>query len=434
MKKIKIALLGIGTVGGGVWEILQTNKEEIFRNSSCEIEVAKILVKNTDKKRDKAIPQNLFTSNYEDIVKDKEIQIIVEVMGGIEEARDYIVRGIKAKKHIVTANKALLATHGEEIIKEAKTAGVELYYEASVAGGIPIIHALKESLAGNKVQQIMGILNGTTNYILTKMTNEKVDFDMVLKEAQEKGYAEADPTADVEGYDAAHKLTILSSLSFGTSVKFHEVYREGISKITPIDIEYAKELGYVIKLLAIGKGTDDSLELRVHPTFIPQTHPLASVNDSFNAVFVKGNAVGDLMFYGRGAGDLPTGSAVVGDIISVIKDINCKNAAAHAIEEKSNRNIKPMGETEGEYYIRLIVNDKPGVLGTIASLFGKNNVSLSSVIQKGEGVPSVSLVFITHFTKEADVQRAIEEIISLEEVAKLANLIRVENGQKRMGA
>ncbi|AKL97167.1 homoserine dehydrogenase Hom [Clostridium aceticum] len=433
MKKIKIALLGAGTVGGGVWEILQTNKDNIIKNCGYDIEVAKILVKDAAKKRKDIVPKDLLTSNYEDIIGDKEIEIIVEVMGGIEPAKDYILKALKSKKHVVTANKALLANHGEEIIKLAKDQGVHLYYEASVAGGIPIVQTLKESLVGNKIQKMMGILNGTTNYILTKMTAEKVDFADALKEAQEMGYAEADPTADVEGYDAAHKLTILSSLAFGTTVKFDEVYREGISKITSIDIDYARELGYVIKLLAIGKEEEGIIEMRVHPTFISKSHPLASVNDSFNAIFVKGNAVGDLMLYGRGAGDLPTGSAVVGDIIAVIKG---KDQPPVQIEETASvdKTIKPMGETESEYYVRLIVKDKPGVLGTIASLFGKHNVSLSSVLQKGEGVPSVSLVFITHCTKEADVQEAVEEIMTMEEVVELANLIRVENGKKRMGA
>ncbi|SNS78418.1 homoserine dehydrogenase [Anaerovirgula multivorans] len=434
MKKVKIALLGIGTVGGGVWEIFQTNKEEISNNCGCQIEVAKILVKDPAKKRDGSIPQHLFTSNFDDIIKDKEIDMVVEVMGGIEPAKQYILTAIGEGKHIVTANKALLANHGDELLEAAKNKGVKLYYEASVAGGIPIIHAIKESLAGNKIQQIMGILNGTTNYILTKMTKDKVDFSEVLKEAQDKGYAEADPTADVEGYDAAHKLTVLASLAFGASVEFQEVYREGISKITPIDIEYAQELGYAIKLLAIGKEKEGVMELRVHPTFIPESHPLASVNDSFNAVFVKGNAVGDLMFYGRGAGDLPTGSAVVGDIIAIVKDIENVKINGYYAHKKLEKKVKPMGHTEGEYYIRLIVKDKPGVLGAIASLFGKNNVSISSVIQKGEGIPEVSLVFITHFTKEENVQAAINEITNFQAVVELANLIRVENGKKRMGA
>ncbi|SDK84545.1 homoserine dehydrogenase [Natronincola ferrireducens] len=429
MKKVKVALLGIGTVGGGVWEILHTNREEILKNCGYEIEVEKILVKDVTKKRNTDIPQHLFTSNIEDILNNKEIEMVVEVMGGIEPAKEYILRSIKEGKHIVTANKALLANHGEEIMKTAREEGVKVYYEASVGGGIPIIHAMKESLGGNKIQEVKGILNGTTNYILTKMTQEKVDFPTVLKEAQDKGYAEADPTADVEGFDAAHKLTILSSLAFGISTKFHEVHREGISKITPIDIEYAKELGYVIKLLAIGKEKEGVIELRVHPTFVPKYHPLASVNDSFNAVFVKGNAVGELMFYGRGAGDLPTGSAVVGDMMAILKAQG--NVAVEVLDNYSvEKIVKPISETEAEYYVRLIVKDKPGVLGKIASLFGESNVSLSSVIQKGEGDPSVSLVFLTHYAKEGNVQEAIKKIIAIEEVVELANLIPVENGQK----
>lgn len=434
MEKVKVALLGIGTVGGGVWEIFQGNRSEILKNSGKEIEIVKILVKNPDKKRNNSIPQHLFTADFEEIIKDKEIDIIVEVMGGIEPARTYIMRGLREGKHVVTANKALLANHGDELMEEARKQGVHLCYEASVAGGVPIIHAIKESLTANKIEKVMGILNGTTNYILTKMTKDKLAYHEVLKEAQELGYAEADPTADVEGYDAAHKLTILSSLAFGTYVDFQQVYREGISKISPVDIEYAQELGYVIKLLAIGKAKEDIMELRVHPTFIPQSHPLASVNDAFNAVFVKGDAVGELMFYGRGAGDLPTGSAVVGDIISIVKNIDRKKSKAYHEEGKQNKKIKPMGETEGEYYLRLIVKDRPGVLGEIASIFGRNNVSISSVIQKGEGIPEVSLVFLTHFTREENIQAALKEIIDSEAVVELANLIRVENGRKRMGA
>lgn len=431
MKKVKIALLGIGTVGGGVWEILKTNKSEIIKNCGYDIEVEKILVRDASKKRDSSIPQEKFTSNFDDILHNEEIEIVVEVMGGIEPAKDYILEAIGEGKHIVTANKALLAQHGVEISQAASAKGVKLYYEASVAGGIPIIHPLKESLGGNKIKKIMGILNGTTNYILTKMTHEKVDFATVLKEAQEMGYAEADPTADIEGFDAAHKLTILSTLAFGTPVKFQDIYREGITKITPMDIEYAKELGYVVKLLAIGKEEEGVIELRVHPTFIAEDHPLASVNDSFNAVFVKGNAVGDLMFYGRGAGDLPTGSAVVGDIMTIIKGRNNQEVAKDGFGYEVSKRVKPMGEIEGEYYLRLIVEDNPGVLGKIANLFGRNNVSLSSVIQKGEGESSVSLVFITHEAKEADIQATLQEIHSIKEVVEVANLIRVENGRER---
>ncbi len=430
MKKVKLALLGLGTVGGGVWEIFQTNKDEIIKNSKQEIEISKILVKDTSKKRDESIPEDLITSDFYEILHDKEIDIVVEVIGGIEPAREYILEAIKAGKHIVTANKALLANHGDEIINEARKYGVDLYYEASVAGGVPIIHAIKESLTANKIQEIVGILNGTTNYILTKMTDDGANYDEVLREAQDLGYAELDPTADVDGYDAAHKLAVLSSLAFGTKVDFQGIYREGISKISPIDMEYADELGYVIKLLAIGKEKGGLMELRVHPTFIPKNHPLAFVNDSFNAVFVKGNAVGDLMFYGRGAGDLPTGSAVVGDIISIVRNMQKDFKDKSLDENQPEKTIQPMGETEVEYYIRLIVKDKPRVLGPIASVFGDNNVSISSVIQKGENVPEVSLVFLTHLTKEVDVQRALKEIVKFESVVEIANIIRVENGKK----
>ena len=306
-------------------------------------------------------------------------------------------------------------------------------YEASVAGGVPIINPLKESLGANKIKKIMGILNGTTNYILTKMTNENVDFHTVLKEAQDMGYAEADPTADVEGFDAAHKLTILSTLAFGTPVKFEDVYREGITKINPLDIEYARELGYVVKLLGIAKEIDGELELRVHPTFIPKNHPLAAVNDSFNAVFVKGNAVGDLMFYGRGAGDLPTASAVISDVMDIIKKRSLKPNLKNGFSYEPTKKAKPMGEIVNEYYIRFMVKDIPGVLGKIATLFGEYNVSLSSVIQKGRSERGVPLVFITHEARESDIQKALQEVNSIKEVIEIGNIIRVENGQERGG-
>ncbi|NLJ78786.1 MAG: homoserine dehydrogenase [Tissierellia bacterium] len=425
MEKVKIGLLGMGTVGSGVWKILKTNRDEIIRNCGYEIEVSKILVKDLGKQRDVDAPDELYTDDFEDILSDDGIDIVVEVMGGIEPAREYILKSMDAGKHVVSANKALIADHGKEIFKKSKSKGVMFLYEASVAGGIPVLSSIRESLAGNRVEEVMGIVNGTTNYILTKMAKEGVDFESVLKEAQDKGYAELDPTADVEGYDAAHKLTILGILSFGTDIELSSVYREGITNIQPIDIEYAKELGYAIKLLAIGKDRGGDIEMRVHPTFIPLEHPLASVGDVFNAVFLKGNAVGDLMFYGRGAGDMPTGSAVVGDIIDIVKNRNNIYYISNSRDEKL---VKPMEETVCKYYIRIMVKDKPGVLGKIASKFGKNNVSLSSVIQKGRKTPTVSLVFITHNSREGNIQEAMEDILSIEEVVEIANLIRVENG------
>ena len=425
MEKIKIGLLGMGTVGSGVWNILKENGDKIFRSCGYEIEIAKILVKDLHKKRNVDAPENLYTDDFNEILNDDEIKIVVEVMGGIEPARDYILKSMDKKKHVVSANKALIASSGKELFERAESKKVMFLYEASVAGGIPILSTIKESLSGNKIEEVMGIVNGTTNYILTKMAKDKVDFQSVLKEAQDKGYAELDPTADVEGYDAAHKLAILGLLSFGTNIDLSNVYREGITKITPVDIEYAKELGYAIKLLAIGKEKDNQIEMRVHPTFIPIDHPLASVGDAFNAVFLKGNAVGDLMFYGKGAGDMPTGSAVVGDIIDIIKN---KDNIFYPFNGENRKIVKPMEETICKYYIRITVKDKPGVLGKIAAEFGKNEVSLSSVIQKGRKTPTVSLVFITHRSKEGNVKNAIDSILSIEQVVEIANLIRVENG------
>jgi homoserine dehydrogenase len=427
MQKVKIGLMGFGTVGSGVWTILQENRDKIIENCGYEIEISKILVRDLSKKRDNGIANEMFTDNPQDIVDDENIKIVIEVMGGIDPAKDFILEAIKRGKHVVTANKALLASHGDMLTKAANEAQVKILYEASVAGGIPIIHAIKESLSANRINSIMGILNGTTNYILTKMTSEKMEFETVLKEAQEKGYAETDPTSDVGGYDAAYKLTILARLAFGIDVKVEDVYREGITNITPIDIEYATELGYVIKLLAIAKETNGEVELKVHPTFIPKEHPLASVGDAFNAVFVKGNAVGELMFYGKGAGDLPTGSAVVGDIISIIREGAHQHSASNEKKEENQNRIKDMGSNQGEYYVRLLIKDYPGVLGKIASLFGKYNVSLSSVIQKGKEEPVVSLVFITHNTIELNVQYALTDIAKLPEVVRVANLIRVES-------
>ena len=319
MEKVKIALLGLGNVGRGVWKILQSNGEEISKRCGYQVEVSKILVRNANKDRGIVVPDEIVTTNIDDVLNDGEIKVVVEVMGGINPAKDYILKAMAKKKHIVTANKMLLATEGDELFHKADEEGVMFNYEASVAGGIPIINSINESLTANKINKLFGIINGTTNFILTKMELEGSDFNTVLKEAQEKGYAEADPTSDIEGFDAQYKLAILSSLAFGTKIDVEKVYREGITKISDVDMEYAKNFHMVIKLLATVKDIDGKLQLRVHPTMIPETHPLANVYDSFNAVFVNGNAVGDLMYYGRGAGELPTGSAVMGDVLEIAK-------------------------------------------------------------------------------------------------------------------
>jgi len=430
MKKVKIALLGLGNVGCGVWTILKENEEEIAKRSGCKVEIAKILVRDRNKPRGVEVPEEIITTDFNDILNDDSIKIVVEVMGGIEPAREYMLQCMGKKKQIVTANKMLIATGGDELFHKADEEGVMFNYEASVAGGIPIIQAINESLTANKIEQLYGIVNGTTNFILSKMELEGSQFDDVLKEAQEKGYAEADPTSDIEGFDAQYKLAILASLAFGSKVAVDKVYREGITKITDLDMDYAKTFGMVIKLLAIVKDTDGKLELRVHPTMIPETHPLANVYDSFNAVFIKGNAVGDLMFYGRGAGSLPTGSAVVADIVSIVRsNIDFDNTNSVVKNNLWNKEIMDVSQVKTKYYIRLTVVDRPGVLGDITAILGKQNVSLRSVIQKGEikNQEKVDLVLVTHTTQEDNVNKSLEEISKLEAVQSVDNLIRIED-------
>lgn len=431
MKKVKIALLGLGNVGRGVWMILNSNKEEIMKRSGYEVEVAKILVRDISKARGVEVPLGLLTTDFNDIINDDEIKIVVEVMGGIEPAREYMLAAMDKKKHIVTANKMLLATGGDELFEKADKEGVMFNYEASVAGGIPIINGINESLTANKVERLYGIVNGTTNYILTKMSFDGLDFDDALKEAQEKGYAEVDPTSDIEGFDSQYKLAILSSLAFGTKIKIEDVYREGITKIESVDIQYAKEFKKVIKLLVIVKDNEGRLELRVHPTMIPENHPLANVYDSFNAVLIKGNAVGDLMFYGRGAGDLPTGSAVVSDVVSILRS-NIENENLNPVVKNNLwvKEISDISEIDSKYYMRLTVEDRPGVLGEISSVVGANNVSLRSVIQKGLDIVNenkVTIVLVTHMTKEGNIKSAIEELYKLDAVYKINNFIRMED-------
>lgn len=429
MKKIKIALLGLGNVGRGVWMILNSNKEEVMKRCGYEVEVAKVLVRNKNKPRPVQLPDEIVTTDFNEILNDDSIKIVVEVMGGMEPAREYMLKCMEKKKHIVTANKMLLATGGDELFQKADEMGIMFQYEASVAGGIPIIKGIDESLTANKIETLYGIVNGTTNYILSKMELEGAAFDEVLKEAQEKGYAEADPTSDIESYDAQYKLAILASLAFGTKIDVANVYREGITKITDVDMKYANEFKMAIKLLAIAKEVDGKVELRVHPTMIPKKHPLANVYDSYNAVFIKGNAVGDLMFYGRGAGDLPTGSAVVSDIISIVRsDVNTENENPVVKNNLWKREIKAMNEVESKYYIRATVLDKPGVLSEITTILGKNNVSLRSVIQKGDEEDGlVTIVLITHKTVEGQLNAAIEEIKELKGVNNIDSIIRIED-------
>ncbi|MGI6038002.1 MAG: homoserine dehydrogenase [Limnochordia bacterium] len=424
-KHVVVGLLGLGTVGTGVVRILQKNGAEIARRLGTEIQIKTVLVRDVAKERGVELPQERLTTDPKSIIEDPEIDIVVEVMGGMEPARTYILQAIAAGKHVVTANKEVLAKAGEEIFAAADQHGVDVYFEASVAGGIPLIKPLKEGLTGNRIKTVMGIINGTTNYILTRMTEEDVSFEEVLAQAQELGYAEADPSSDVDGYDAAYKLTILASLAFDARVPLEKVHLEGIRKITPADIESARQLGYVIKLLAIGKESDAGVEVRVHPTFVPKEHPLASVHGAFNAVFVQGDAVGDLMFYGQGAGELPTGSAVVGDMIDAARNLQSRvNGRVKRIVQ--DKPIVSIGQTVSRYYLRCLVVDQPGVLAKIASCFGENGVSIESVIQKGQGEDPVSLVFVTHEVQDANMKNALDGIAKLPVVREICNVIRVE--------
>ena len=425
MGVIGIGLLGLGTVGRGVYRVLENNREHISSRLGAPLEVTKVLVRDVGKDRGVAVPPELLTTDPAAVIENPAVEIVVEVMGGIEPARRYVLEALSRGKSVVTANKDLLAVHGRELFAAAAQGGADLFFEASVAGGIPIIKVLKESLAGNRIHEVIGIVNGTTNYILSKMSSEGSAFDAVLREAQTKGYAEADPASDIEGFDAARKIAILASLAFNSRVTLDDVYVEGIARIKPEDIRYARELGYVVKLLGIARETAEGVEVRVHPALVPAAHPLAAVSDVFNAVFVRGDAVGEAMFYGRGAGELPTASAVVGDVIAAARNKRYNVRGITGCTCFESKPVRPITEVETSYYLRLRVTDKPGVLAGIAGAFGNNSVSLAAVIQKTTGVVA-ELVMVTHRVREANLRAAVAELERLPTVEAVANIIRVE--------
>ena len=430
MNTVKIALLGAGTVGSGVVRTLSMNADMITGRSGTHIEIKRILVRDAKKHRPETEGIAL-TDNFDEILNDAEISVIVEVMGGLRPAKDYMLRAMEAGKHVVTANKDVIAEHLSELYAAADANGVDFLYEASVGGGIPIIKPLKECLTANSITEIMGVVNGTTNYMLTKMTEKHVSYDAVLRRAQEKGYAEANPSADVDGLDAARKAAILASLAFDTVIGFEDVSVEGISHITEDDIEYGLNLGYVIKLLAVGRNTEEGIDVRVHPVFLPKTHPLASVNGVFNAIFVRGNVIGDAMFYGRGAGSLPTASAVVADIIEIARDIVSGTTGRMKYRIGEKKKLCPVEKTRSSYYLRLVVADEPGVLGEIAMTFGRAEVSLKSVIQARwteEG--DAEIVAVTHVVTHAAASAAAEALRALPVVREVRSLIRVADGQE----
>lgn len=429
---VKVGVLGCGNVGAALVQLIEQRGGEIASRTGITLEVAKVAVRSLTRKRPVHLDEAILTREADEVVADPSIDVIVEVIGGIEPARELILAALAAGKPVVTANKELLANHGAELFAAASDAGVDLLFEAAVAGGIPILRPLRESLVGEDVRRIMGIVNGTTNFILTRMSEHGTSYGEALAEAQELGYAERDPTADVEGYDAGAKAAILASLAFGAKVVAGDVYHEGISNITSTDIEFAQRLGYVIKLLAVAElvaaddGTDE-VAVRVHPAMVPSSHPLAGVRDSFNAVFVEGAAVGDLMFYGRGAGGDPTGSAVLGDLVDAA--VNLRKGAHADLLALHRRPIRPIDELHSSYYVNLDVVDRPGVLRAVAEAFERHGVSIQSLEQEGVG-DDARLIFITHQAREADVQATLEDLRELDVIHQITSVLRVVNEER----
>ncbi len=423
LKTISIGMLGCGVVGSQVARLLQSDEQELSERSGALLVLKKIGVRS-DAARE-GIDPSMITTDLHSIVSDPEINIVIEVMGGIEPARTLILEAIKNKKSVITANKALLATHGHELFNAADAAKVDLYYEAAVAGAIPIIRSMRESLAGDQITRVMGIVNGTTNYILTKMHEEGRNFSDVLKEAQVLGYAEADPTADVEGHDAAAKAALLASLAFHSTVTIDEVYCEGISAISLDDVNAAKAMGSVIKLLAIAELTvKDEISVRVHPVMLPNSHPLASVRNAFNAVYVESESAGQLMFYGRGAGGAPTASAILGDLVAVTRH-RAYSTVGYGESDYADLDIAPVGEVKSQFFVRLHVADKSGVLASIAQVFASEHISIQTVRQAGLG-KDAELIVVTHSASEADLSACIKKLTDMDIVSKVESVIRVE--------
>lgn len=424
MKKVGVAILGLGVVGGGTYKILTEHRDFYKKNHGVDITVESVLELNKQRAVNLGVQENKICSNIAEICSNPDIDIVVEVIGGLEPAKSFVLAALNSGKSVVTSNKELYCKYSHELEKAAKKNKVGLFYEATCVGGVPVIRALLDNLQGNKITSIMGIINGTTNYILSKMSDKGSSYAEVLKEAQLLGYAEADPTNDVEGYDSAYKLSILSSLSFHTKVPYTEIYREGITKINIADIKYAKQFGYALKLLALGKDGENGIEVRVHPALIKSTHPLASVNDSYNAVYIAGDSVENVMLYGRGAGALPTGSAIVGDIIYCATHPN-HSYSTFKNTENADPSTKFVKNFESEYYIRLSAKDKAGVLSKITSLLGKHSISVSQVVQdKGETEGQAPLIMITHETKEHNIEKAVADI-NATGIAEVNSVLRV---------
>jgi homoserine dehydrogenase len=423
---IHIGLLGLGTVGSGVYKILSQNAEELAKRAGAALRVKAVAVREKDKKRLVDVPEELLTTDAMRVAADPEIDILVEVMGGTEGTRELLLTALNSGKSVVTANKDLIAEYGEELFSVAKANGCDLLYEASVGGGIPIIRPLKQCLAGNRITQIMGIVNGTTNFMLTRMSQTGATFEKALKEAQELGYAEADPTSDVKGYDAARKMAILASLAFHSRVTFSDVDVEGIDRISDRDIAYARDLGYTIKLLGVAEEeTEGEIGVCVYPALVPNEHPLASVNGAYNAIFVRGDAIGEAMFLGLGAGQMPTASAVVGDIVEAVRNLQSGAKGSLISTCYHNKKIKDTLEAKRQFYLRLEVRDLPGVLSVITGILGRHGVSIQSLLQKRANSSEAEIVIITHEEKEHAVYDAVAEMRDLKEVKAVQQVLRV---------
>ncbi len=433
---VKVGVLGCGNVGAALVQLVAERGDEIAARTGIRLEVTKVAVRSLTRQRPVEIDEAVLTRDAAEVVADPSVDVVVEVIGGIEPARELILAALANGKPVVTANKELLANHGAELFKAASAGGVDLLFEAAVAGGIPILRPLRESLVGEDVRRIMGIVNGTTNFILTRMSEEGTSYAEALSEAQQLGYAERDPTADVEGYDAGAKAAILASIAFGAKVVAGDVYHEGISAISATDIAFAQRLGYVIKLLAVAElvpvdGGPDEVAVRVHPAMVPDTHPLAGVRDSFNAVFVEGAAVGDLMFYGRGAGGSPTGSAVLGDLVDAA--VNLRKGTHADLLTLTRRPIRPIDELLSSYYVNMDVVDQPGVLRAVAEAFERHQVSIRSLEQEGVG-ESARLIFITHQAREADVQGTLDDLRKLDVINQITSVLRVVGDDAEAGS
>ncbi len=421
---VKVGLLGLGTVGMGVYKLYNRQESEFIHKTGMNLEIKKILVHDITKKREGVDP-SLLTDQWEEILNDEEIQIVIEVIGGIEPAKTMILEALRAGKNVVSANKDLIAQYGGEILDTAGEHQVDFLFEASVAGGIPIIRPLKQCLAANEIDEVLGIVNGTTNYILTKMTEDGLDFETALSTATELGYAEADPTADIEGLDAGRKVAIMASIAFYSRVVFDDVYTEGITHITPEDIAYARDFGDVIKLVGVARNTEEGIEVGVYPMMLSKDHPLASVRDAFNAVFVHGDAVDDVMFYGKGAGEFPTASAVMGDVIDVMRNLKYHCTGRISCTCYRKQPVKPFSDVMHSFFLRMQVDNATGVLAAIATVFGEHKVSISRVTQKLKNSKEAELVIVTESVQEFHMQDALKDLTRLPMVREISSVLRV---------